>query len=183
LLRKRGAERVAGHDGVHALDRDEVPGREYRGGVGHERLAERVDLCALDVETRGRAVPGEPLQVLGPRGPAGVEVERGDAASRPAAFSRGASWTPSACSVTAPGSSPATLISAHSPTSSVLPSARSPSRTSRRFSPFSGTTSATVASATRSRSRSASAGSAPATVTSASVSFWTTPAAHRSGNG
>ena len=77
---------------------------------------------------------------------------------RPAALMRGASRKPIACASRPPGSVLATRISARRPGLAVAASARSPARTSRRFSPRSGTTSATVASATRSRSSSAPAG-------------------------
>ena len=75
---------------------------------------------------------------------------------RPAAFSRGASAKPTERSFTLPGSTLDTAISARSPGLAVLASARSPRRTSVRFSPTSATTSAIVASATRSRSCSSS---------------------------
>ena len=55
--------------------------------------------------------------------------------------------------------------------------------TSLRFSPRSGTQSATVARATRSRSSSAPAGSRPAAESSAAASLWATPVAHRSAHG
>ena len=74
-------------------------------------------------------------------------------------------------------------ISARRPGLRVPASARSPSRTSRRFSPTSGTTSATVASATRSRSSSAARGSCPAAPSSACASLNATAVAHSSGHG
>ena len=103
--------------------------------------------------------------------------------SRPAALIRGDSRNPSVCASIAPGSTRATLMRARRPALRVRESCRSPSRTSRRFSPTSGTTSATVASATRSRSSSSGAGSAPARRKSASASFIATPLAHSSAQG
>ena len=81
---------------------------------------------------------------------------------RPAALMRGASAKPSVCSVTLCGSTAVTRSSARRPGREVPAIARSPCLTSARFSPTSGTRSATVASATRSSSRSSSAGSRPA---------------------
>ena len=43
LLRQLEAQLAARHDGVHALDRDQVRGRERRAGVGGERMAKAVD--------------------------------------------------------------------------------------------------------------------------------------------
>ena len=73
---------------------------------------------------------------------------------RPDALIRGASRKPIDDSSTAAGSTPATRISARSPGFCVCARRRSPSSASARFSSTSGTTSATVASATTSRCRS-----------------------------
>ena len=70
---------------------------------------------------------------------------------------RGARRNPSVPVSSAEGSARETAISARSPGLAVADSAARPWRTRRRFSPASGTRSATVASATRSRSSSAAA--------------------------
>ena len=76
---------------------------------------------------------------------------------------RGASRKPIAPASTAPGSTRATSISARRPGLARARRARAgPRARAARFSPSSGTTSATVASATRSRSSSAERGSSPA---------------------
>ena len=77
------------------------------------------------------------------------------------------------------GSAFATRMSARSPSLRVAPITRRPARTSRRFSPRSGTQSATVASATSSRSSVRSVSSAR----SARASMWATPAPQSSGHG
>ena len=78
----------------------------------------------------------------------------------------------------AAGSTPATRISARRPGFCVWASRRSPSSASARFSSTSGTTSATVASATTSRCRSQNGCSSPS---SACASFHTTPVPQRPG--
>ena len=97
--------------------------------------------------------------------------------SRPAALIRGASRKPTVPASSAPGRPWRPPSAPAAPAWSVIASARRPSRTRRRFSPRSGTRSATVASATS--SRSSSAVGAP----SACASLYATPAPHRSGHG
>ena len=100
---------------------------------------------------------------------------------RPAALMRGPRRNPSECSESSPGATAPTSIRARRPGLRVRPSATTPSRTMRRFSPRSGTRSQTVASAASSMSSSASAGSRPAALNRAWLSFSTTPDAHSSG--
>ena len=78
--------------------------------------------------------------------------------SRPAALMRGASRNAIAPVSIVAGSTPPARMSACRPGLSVRASRRIPAATSARFSSTSGTTSATVASATRSRWRSRSVG-------------------------
>ncbi len=56
LLRETQGERVAGDDGVQALRLHEVLRPQHLGGVGAERLAERLDAVARDGAARGGAV-------------------------------------------------------------------------------------------------------------------------------
>ena len=75
-------ERVAGHDRVDPLDRDEVLGTQHRRGVRDERRAERVDAPARDRQPRRRAVAAVAQQVGARRVEAAEQVERGDRAPR-----------------------------------------------------------------------------------------------------
>ena len=102
---------------------------------------------------RGRAPRRSAPRAAGPRsGSARARRRRGTGARRRSAAAP-ARRRPRARR-RLPGSTRATAISARSPGLAVPASARSPRRTSVRFSPDSGTTSAIVASATRSRSSS-----------------------------
>ena len=81
LLGELEAERVAGGDGVDPLAGDEVLGGERGGGVGDERLAERVDAVAGDGQAGGGAVAAVAEQLVGAGGEAGEEVEARDRAA------------------------------------------------------------------------------------------------------
>ena len=82
LLGEPDVERVAGHDGVDALDRHEVVRREHRGGVRHERLAERVHAPARDRQPGGGAVAAV-AQQLGARRLAARRAGRTPGSSAP----------------------------------------------------------------------------------------------------
>ncbi len=104
-------------------------------------------------------------------------------AMRPAALTHGASVNPRVRAVTARGGTPACRHRAATPGRGADRIAARPRATRRRFSPVSGTASATVASATRSSASSGAGASRPASsrAASATVSFHTTPAAAGSG--
>ena len=135
------------------------------GMLGDQRLGleadPRLDVAALGVDRVELGGHGA-ARARGPRS-AAARARRRRGSRRPAAFSRGPSRKPIARLV-----EPARVHArdvhqrAQADLARARPARAGPARTSRRFSPSSGTTSATVASATRSRSSSASAGSSPA---------------------
>ena len=163
-----------------------VLGREHvrgRGPVlGHLGLGgeedPRLDVAALGVH--GVELGGDRLRARSASSVSSSSSPASARCRRPAALIRGASRKPIASRRRArdplaqPPSAPA------GPACACSPARAAPRARAGGSRPWSGTTSATVASATRSRSSSAAAGSSPAASSSAWASLCATPVAQRS---
>src|SRR5207245_795650 len=166
---------------------------------GEKRNTERLVALPADGEPRRHGVAAVLLEVVPDAMQRGVQVEARDAPPRaaphlaplfPADAERwspiplhqagGAGTTPPWPDLIGSPARPAVSTSARTPVQCDSASSLSPWRTRMRFSPVSGTTSATVASATRSRKWSGRWGDSPNAGTSACASLNATPVPHRS---